>query len=127
MERLYAHRGLYWKAYDLDRVEEMLAEGGRVESVTYYPDRYGTNAATSHYYAKDAMALYEAMKEDLLAGDIGARSLSMERHTNGKPSLEFMIVDGKDEHLAYIDITIQDGSQRTLEALERLADSAVWS
>ena len=127
VERLYAHRGLYWKAYDLDRAEELLAEGGRVESVTYDPDRYGTNSATSHYYAKDAQALYEAMKEDLLAGDIGARSLSMDRNMGVKRNLELTIVDDEHDRSIYIYIAVQDGSQRTLETLERLADSAVWS
>ena len=71
--------------------KELLAEGGRVESVTYDPDRYGTNSATSHYYAKDAQALYEAMKEDLLAGDIGARSLSMDRNMGVKRNLELTL------------------------------------
>ena len=98
-----------------------------MESVTYDPDRYGTNSATSHYYAKDAQALYEAMKEDLLAGDIGARSLSMDRNMGVKRNLELTIVDDEHDRSIYIYIAVQDGSQRTLETLERLADSAVWS
>ena len=126
IQRVYDDRDLYWKGYGFERAEQMLnEEGGRLQEVMYENDGHNEGVDQTLYYGgADAMALYEAVKEDFWAGRIGVRRVEdWDNGDRGRHRLTFSFAAAEDYGWA-IDIRVQDTASSTLAVLERLEQEA---
>ena len=121
IQQVYDDRELYWKGYGFERAEQMLnEEGGRLQEVMYENDRAQGRDQTLYYGGADAMALYEAVKEDFWAGRIGVRRVAdYDNGYRGRHDLTFSFA-AEEDYGWTIDIRVQDTASSTLAALERL-------
>ena len=72
-----------------------------------------------YYYGKNAQALYEAVKEDFLAGRIGVRRVDGGWDRNYEREIYFSAV-GSEGQGTSLRIFVQDTASSTLAALETL-------
>ncbi len=127
IQQVYDDRELYWKGYGFEWAERMLnEEGGRLQEVMYENDGRAEGVDPTLYYGgADAMALYEAVKEDFRAGRIGVRRVEdYDKDRWDRNNLSFSIAypseySDVDAYLN-IDIRVQDTASSTLAVLERL-------
>ena len=143
LQQLYNDRDLFWEVYGFAAMDRAMAEEGWwMEQARYsdYSDKYSYNDEYYYYddpqeteryfYGKDAMALYDAVREDYEANRIGVRDLSAadgaDTSRYGEREIVFTMVNGKgkDDSESRVRIAVQDTATSTLAALEALADDA---
>lgn len=120
VENLLADRDLVWQGYGFDRLQSILAEGGRLSGVAYTENRWEEQ---DYFYGENAAALWEAVKADFADGAIGVRVLWEEaRHPDR--ALTFTAVYAVDSVADFpectVEIAVADTAARTLAALEEL-------
>lgn len=135
VQQMYDDRELYWKGYGFAEAERRMAEEGwRLQEVMYeyedYYDKYPeategptdreVRNQTEYYGGAEALALYEAVKEDFQAGRIGVRRVEdWDKSYYDRNVLNFSFA-GEDGGYWSISIRVQDTAASTLMALERL-------
>lgn len=144
MQQLYNDRELYWDIYGFAEMDQLMAEEGWwMEQARYsdYSDKYDysgeyygeyyhyadTQDTDRYFYGKDAMALYDAVREDYEADRIGVRVLpgadEYDTYQQRERELHFVLVNGTGNE-RWVRIAVQDTASSTLAALEALADDA---
>lgn len=123
IQQMYNDRELYWEGYGFKRAEQVLTEeGGRLQEALYEAYGEGGESGRPLYYGgSDAMALYEAVKEDFQAGRIGVRRVADwdKNSLENQRSLTFSFAV-EDKYGWHIDIRVQDTASSTLAVMERL-------
>lgn len=135
VQQMYGDRELYWKGYGFAEAERRMAEEGwRLQEVMYeyedYYDKYPeategptdreVRNQTEYYGGAEALALYEAVKEDFQAGRIGVRRVEdWDKSYYDRNALNFSFA-GEDGGYWSINIRVQDTASSTLAVLERL-------
>ena len=129
VQQLYNDRELCWRMYGFDALEDLLAQGGRLDQVEHRYCDDGWNWTNAFYYGDAADALLAAVKEDFFAGRIGARWVTEDRweYRGTEAGLIFSAYkqESGDYKYQYVTITVSDTASGTLAALEDLADQAV--
>ena len=131
LQRIYENKELCWQMYGFDRLEDYLAQGGRLDRATYesysgYTDDWMDKEIV--FYGNDTMALLAAVKEDFFAGRIGARRVVEDEYkwTRDIDACIHFSSDSRDDKGGYyIRITVSDTATSTLAAMEEMADRAV--
>lgn len=121
-QRMYDNRDLYWKGYGFAEAERLLnEEGWRIQEAMYEDDDHPMERDQGVYYGgADARALYQAVKEDFLAGRIGVRRVEdWQRISQEGGSLSFSFAGGENGYWN-IRIRVQDTASSTLAVLKRL-------
>ena len=122
VQQLYNDRDLYWVVYGFDNMDHFLdEEGWWMEQARYDYYRYNDEGpgVQQYYYGKNAQALYEAVKEDFLAGRIGVRRVDGGWDRNYEREIYFSAV-GSEGQGTSLRIFVQDTASSTLAALETL-------
>ena len=107
----------------------MAEEGWRLREVSYENDGHDPGTDQTVYYGgAEAMALYEAVKEDFQAGRIGVRRVADwdKNSLENQRSLTFSFAV-EDKYGWHIDIRVQDTASSTLAVLERLEQEQAWT
>ena len=131
IQQLYNNRALCWRMYGFDKLEDYLANGGRLAQVEYnfYNKEVGWRDA-AYYYGGDAEALFAAVKEDFFAGRIGARQVSSNGDKWGNDSsYEYLYFiastqESNDYKFYNTNIAVSGTATSTRAALEELAPAA---
>ena len=122
IQQMYDDRELYWDVYGFGEAERRLSEEGwRVREAGYEDgSRAGEADQTVYFAGADALALYEAVKEDFQAGRIGVRRVEdWDKYVYDRNNLNFQFDNGENVSF-WIDIRVQDTASSTRSALERL-------
>ena len=126
IRQIYGDRELYWRAYGFEEAERRMAEEGwRLREVSYENDGHDPGTEQTVYYGgAEAMALYEAVKEDFQAGRIGVRRVEdwqNSRYTQNHLRFSFAAVD---QPGMGIYIRVQDTASSTLAVLAQLGEGS---
>ncbi len=129
VQRIYGDRELYWKGYGFAEAERRLSEEGwRLQEVMYENDGHDQGVDRTLYYGgADALALYEAVKEDFQANRIGVRRVEDWDNGNLDQNHLYFSFAGKDGSGWTVGIRVQDTASSTLAVLERLEQEQAWT
>ena len=118
IQQMYDDRELYWDVYGFGEAERRLSEEGwRVREAGYEDgSRAGEADQTVYFAGADALALYEAVKEDFQAGRIGVRRVEdWDKYVYDRNNLNFQFDNGENVSF-WIDIRVQDTASSTRSA-----------
>ena len=103
----------------------MAEEGWRLREVSYENDGHDPGTDQTVYYGgAEAMALYEAVKEDFQAGRIGVRRVEdWDKYVQGRRNLNFQFSNEKNASF-WIEIRVQDTASSTLAVLAQLGEGS---
>lgn len=126
IRQIYGDRELYWRAYGFEEAERRMAEEGwRLREVSYENDGHDPGTDQTVYYGgAEAMALYEAVKEDFQAGRIGVRRVEdWDKYVQGRRNLNFQFSNDVNANF-WIEIRVQDTASSTLAVLAQLGEGS---
>ena len=132
VQQLYNNRALCWRMYGFDKLEDYLAQGGRLTSAEHISENNYTGERTDDiFYGADAETLFTAMKEDFFAGRIGVRRVTAgdkwgDTWYDGNRSEDYLFFQSNYQNDGYynVSIALNGTAASTRAALEELADRA---
>lgn len=121
-----------YKAYELDRLDTFVADGGKLQWAAVYPN----GQEEIQVYKEDAEALWNAVMADFEDGTIGVHTVNEyegdwkeetdliwignQLHNGVEVEFCWSIIEPKNEQRFHLQIVVREGSANTLEVLNRL-------
>ena len=131
IQQLYNDREFCWRIYGFDKLDNYLAQGGRLTSAEHIVENDYTGERTDDiYFGGDAEVLFAAMKEDFFAGRAGVRRVTEDKWhdkwSDGNRLDEYLYFSTDYRNDGYYNISIALSKTATstwavLEDLERAA------
>ncbi len=134
LEALYSDSSFVLDYTGLTQIEEYLNTQGRIGSAEFIPSYIGDYVPTGYLIGVDSMTLsgdqirmlYDAVKEDILNGDLGPGHVGENQVVIG--SVDFYwgkrtVADGSWEHYAWLDVTAS--AKRTVSVLSKIAPESM--
>ena len=128
IQQLHNDRAFCWRIYGFDKLDNYLAQGGRLTSAEHVVENYYTGERTDGiYFGADAEVLFAAMKEDFFAGRAGVRRVTEDKWNdkwsddNRLDEYLYFSTDYRNDGYYNISIALSDTAASTRAALEELA------